>query len=254
MTSSRTPDLAIADLANSSLEHATMTDATKDGPATNKRAVGEENQSTVNNQVLAPKVIQSTCPEPENTRSARELPSLLSPTLPHWIEEEVAGTNAPKSVLAPLRADQEFEKKVGNTSIATGEPRCAAEPKVADPSKNKRPSQPPENTGSSSDLPPLLSPTLPNWIEEKVTDRKAAGADTRKSTHAPQWTDQKFEKKATSTSVAIDKAPRAKEQKYTAVRDPEVQSKPARSKDNAARTALKSNPFINHLKRGRRFG
>lgn len=254
MTSSRTPDLAIADLANSPLEPATGTDATKAGPATKKRAIGGGNQSTVNNQVLAPKIIQPTRPEPENTSSARDLPSLLSPTLPDWIEEEVAGSNVTKSVLAPLQTNQEFEKKVANTSIATGEPRRAAEPKIPAPQKNKRPGPAPENTGSSRDLPPLSSPALPDWIEEEVTNRKAAGVSAPKSTLAPLWTDQEFEKKASSTSVANEKAPRATEQKYTAIGEPEVQSKPARSKVNAAPKALQSNPFIKHLKRGRRFG
>lgn len=254
MTSSRSPDLVIADLANSPLEPATGTDANKAGPATKKRAIGGGNQSTVNNQVLAPKIIQPTRPEPENTRSARDLPSLLSPTLPDWIEEEVAGANATKSVLAPLRTDLEFEKKVANTSITTGEPRRAAEPKIPAPQKNKRPGPAPENTSSSRDLPPLLSSTLPDWIEEEVTNQKAAGVSAPKSTLAPLWTDQEFEKKATSISVAIEKALRATEQKYTAVGEPEVQSKPARSKDNAVPKGLKSNLFIKHLKRGRRLG
>lgn len=252
--SSRTPDLAISDLANSRLEPAMGADATKDGPATKKRAIGGGSQPTANNKVLAPKTIQPTRPAPENTRSARDLPSLLSPTLPDWIEEEVAGANAPKSALAPLQTDQEFEKKVANTSIATGEPRRAAEPKIPAPQKIKRPGPAPENTDSSRDLPPLLSPTLPDWIEEEVTNRKAAGASAPKSTLAPLWTDQEFEKKATSTSVAIEKAPRATEQKYTPVEEPEVQRKPTRSKYNTAPKALKSNPFIKHLRRGGRFG
>lgn len=269
MTLSKILDLATADLANSPLEAVTGTDATKAEPAIKKRAIGAGKQSAVDNEgvsskpkILAPSITQPTRAAPENTGNARNLPPLLSPTLPDWVEEEIAkretaGATAPKGTLTPLWTDQEFQKKVASTPTAIREPQRAAEPKTHAahaPKKNQRLGPAPENTGSSRDLPPLLSPTLPGWIEEEVTKRKAAGATAPKSTLAPLWTDQEFEKKAASTSVAITKHRRSTKQKDTAVGESEAQSKPNQSKGNAAQKASKSNLFIEHLKRCKRFG
>lgn len=54
-----------------------------------------------------------------------------------------------------------------------------------------------------TDLPPLLSPTLPNWIEAEIRKRKTAGANAPKVTLAPLWTDQEFPKNAAGSSVSF---------------------------------------------------
>lgn len=229
-----------------------MTDpeTSKAEPATKKRAVGEGKTLALDNQsissepkILAPKIIQPNRSAPRNISSARHLPPLLSPTLPDWVEEEVTkrraagtGAGASRSNLAPLWTDQEF-----------GENVAIFGPKIHAPKGIKRPCQAPENTGSARDLPPLLSPTLPDWIEAEVTKRKTAGA---KSTLTPLWTDQEF---AATTSIAIKKHQRATKQKKTVVDELGAQSKSNRSRISAAPKASKSNLFIKFLKRDKRF-
>lgn len=246
----------------------TGTETSKAEPATKKRAIREGKQLAVDNQsissepkIVAPKKIQPNRSAPKNIGSARPLPPLLSPTLPDWVEEEVtkqqaagAGTGAPRSKLAPLWTDQEFGEILGSTSVAIGDPPRAFAPEIHASKRIQRSLQAPENSGSVRDLPPLLSPTLPDWLEAEVTKRKIAGANNPKSTLAPLWTDQEFAKNAASTSIAIKKQQSATKQKDTAVDESGAQSKSNRSRISAAPKASKSNLYIDFLRRGKRFG
>lgn len=245
----------------------TGTETSKAEPATKKRAIGEGKQLAVDNQsissepkILAPKKIQPNRSAPKIIGSARPLPPLLSPTLPDWVEEEVikqqaagAGTGAPRSNLAPLWTDQEFGENVESTSVAIGEPPRAFGPEIHASKRIQRPHQAPENTGSARDLPPLLSPTLPDWIEAEVTKRIIAGANNPTSTLAPLWTDQEFAKNGASTSIAIKKHQRATKQKDKAVDESGAQSKSNRSRISASPKASKSNLYIEFLRRDKRF-
>lgn len=245
----------------------TGTETSKAEPATKKRAIGEGKQLAVDNQIisseskiLAPQKIQPNRSASKNIGSARPLPPLLSPTLADWVEEEVtkqkaagAGTGASRSNLALLWTDQEFGENVGSTSVAIGEPPRAFGPKIHAPKRIQRPHQAPENKGSARDLPPLLSPTLPDWIEAEVTKRKIAGANNPTSTLAPLWTDQEFAKNGANTSIAIKKHQRTTKQKDTAVDRSGAQSKSNRSRISAAPKAAKSNLYIEFLKRDKRF-
>lgn len=246
-------------------------------PATKKRAIGEGERLAVDNQsissepkILAPKETQPNRSAPKNIGSFRPLPPLLSPTLPDWVEEEVTrqqaagtGIGAPRINLAPLWTDQEFGENVGNTSSLTiGEPPRAFGPAIHASSKRiQRPRQaPPENTSSARDLPPLLSPILPDWIEAEVTKRKFSGANNNPtSTLAPLWTDQEFAKDdaAAGTSIAMRKRQRGAtyKQKDTAAVDKSgaQRSKKNRSRSSAAPKASKSNPYIEFLRRDKRF-
>lgn len=246
-------------------------------PATKKRAIGEGKRLAVDNQstssepkILAPKEIQPNRSAPKNIGSVRPLPPLLFPTLPDWAEAEVTrqhaastGIGPPRSNLAPLWTDQEFGENVGNTSLAIGEPRRAFGPAIHASSKRiQRPRQaPPENTSSARDLPPLLSPILPDWIEAEVTKRKIAGANNNNptSTLAPLWTDQEFAKDdaAAGNSIAMKKRQRGAiyKQKGTAAVDESgaQRSKKNRSRISAAPKAPKPNPYIEFLRRDKRF-
>lgn len=238
-------------------------------PATKKRAIREGKRLAVDNQsissepkTLAPKKIQPNRSAPKNIGSVRPLPPLLSPILPDWVEEEVtkeqaagAGAGAPRSNLAPLWTDQEFGENVGNTSVPIAQSRRAFSPEIHASKRIQRPPQAPENTGSARDLPPLLSPILPDWIEAEVTKRTIAGANNPTSTLAPLWTDQEFAKDdAADTSIAMKKRQRAIKQKDTAVDESGAQKKNNRSRISAAAKASKSNPYIEFLRRDRRFG
>lgn len=245
----------------------TGTETSKAEPATKKRAIGEGKQLAVDNQsisseprILTPKKIQPNRSAPKIIGSARPLPPLLSPTLPDWVEEEVikrqaagAGTGAPRSNLAPLWTDQEFGENVESTSVAIGEPPRACGPEIHASKRIQGPHQATGNTGSARDLPPLLSPTLPDWIEVEVTKRKIAGANNPTSTLAPLWTDQEFAKNGASTSIAIKKHQRATKQKDKAADESGAQSKSNRSRISAAAKASKSNLYIEFLRRDKRF-
>lgn len=136
-----------------------------------------------------------------------------------------------------------------------GEPPRAFGPGTHASKRFQRPIQAPENTVSARrDLPPLLSPTLPDWIEVEVTKRKIAGAKNPTSTLAPQWTDQEFEKNAAaSTSIAGKKRQGATKQKDTAADKSGAQSKSNQSRSSAAPKASKRNLYIEYLRRNKRF-
>lgn len=231
-------------------------------PATKKRAIREGKRLAVDNhsissepKILAPKKIQPNGSAPKNIGSVRPLPPLLSPILPDWVEEEVtkqqaagAGAGAPRSNLAPLWTDQEFGENVVNTSVPIGQSRRAFSPEIHASKRIQRPPQ-------ARDLPPLLSPILPDWIEAEVTKRTIASANNPTSTLAPLWTDQEFAKDdAADTSIAMKKRQRAIKQKDTAVDESGAQRKNNRSRISAAAKASKSNPYIEFLRRDRRFG
>ena len=279
MTSSWIPDLTITDRPNSPLEDVTGTETSLAEPANKKCAIGERKKIAVDNQttsserkILAPKKTQLNRSAPKNIGSVRPLPPLLSPTLPDWVEKEVtkqqasgtgtgagAGAGAPRSNLAPLWTDQEFGENVKNTSLAIGEPPRAFGPGIHAPKRFQRlrQAEAAENTVSARDLPPLLSPNLPDWIEAEVTKRNIAGAKNATSTLAPLWTDQEFERKnATSkvTSVAGKRRQGGTKQKDTAVDESGAQSKsPNRSRTSAVPKASNSNLYIEYLRRGKRF-
>lgn len=246
-------------------------------PANKKRAIGERKKIAVDNQtiyserkILAPKKTQLNRSAPKNIGSVRPLPPLLSPTLPDWVEKEVtkqqasgtgagAGAGAPRSKLAPLWPDQEFGENAKSTSVTIGEPPRAFGPGIHASGRFQRLRQTEvaENTVSARDLPTLLSPNLPDWIEAEVTKRKIAGAKNARSTLAPLWTDQEFEKKnATNkvTSVAGKKRQGGTKQKDTAVDELGAQSKsPNRSRTSAIPKASNSNLYIEYLRRSKRF-
>lgn len=231
-------------------------------PATKKRAIREGKGLAVDNQsitsepkILAPKEVQPNRSAPRHIGSVRPLPPLLSATLPDWVEEEVtkqqaagAGAGAPRSNLAPLWTDQEFGENVGSTSVAIGESPRAFGPEIHASKRMHRPRQAPENTGGARDLPPLLSPILPDWIEAEVTKRKIAGANNLTSTLAPVWTDQEFAKDAAGTSMAMKKRQSACKQNESG-----AQSKKNRSRISTAPKASKSNLYIEYLRRDKRF-